>query len=96
MRARTTAVLLVGVTALLAGYMAWRAVDLLRTGRPTGQLLGVGVLGGYTTFSSFTLETVNMAQRGEWIGAAAYVAVSVVGSIVALVAGLAAMRVAAA
>jgi len=43
-RARTSAVLLVAVTALLAGYLALRAVDLLRTGRLDGILLGVGVL----------------------------------------------------
>lgn len=42
--ARTTAGLIVAVTALLAGYLAVRAVDLLRTGQLDGQLLGVGVL----------------------------------------------------
>lgn len=59
---------------------------------PWRLLLGVGVLGGFTTFSSFTLETVTMAQRGDWFGAATYVAVSVAGSIAALLAGLAVMR----
>lgn len=44
MRARTTAVLLVAVAALLATYLAVRAVDLLATGQLKGQLLGVGVL----------------------------------------------------
>ena len=44
MRARTTAVLLVGLSCLLAGYLALRAVDLIRTGELTGLLLGVGVL----------------------------------------------------
>ena len=65
-------------------------------GEPWRLLLGVGVLGGFTTFSSFTLETVTMAQRGEWAGALVYVAASVAGSVAALLAGLAAMRVASA
>lgn len=44
MRARTTAVLLVAVTGLVAAYMAVRAFDLLATGSLSGVLLGVGVL----------------------------------------------------
>lgn len=44
MRPRTTAVLLVAVTALVAAYMTVRASNLIATGRLTGQLLGVGVL----------------------------------------------------
>ncbi len=44
LRARTTAVLLVAVTLLVAAYMAVRAVDLIATGTLTGVLLGVGVL----------------------------------------------------
>ena len=80
--------LLMGV---LAGALARAAA-----GEPSRLLLGVGVLGGYTTFSSFTLETVTMAQRGEVGAAAAYVAVSVAGSIAALLAGLFLVRAAAA
>lgn len=44
MRARTTAVLLVAVTLLVAAYMGVRAVDLIATGELKGILLGVGVL----------------------------------------------------
>jgi hypothetical protein len=43
-KARTTAVLLVGVAGLLVAYMAVRAVDLIATGQLDGILLGVGVL----------------------------------------------------
>lgn len=83
------------VGGLLMGVLVG-ALLRFEAGEPWRLLLGVGVLGGFTTFSSFTLETVNMAQRGEWLGAAAYVAVSVAGSIVALLGGLAAMKAAAA
>lgn len=69
---------------------------LLRTGAPesTRLLLGVGVLGGFTTFSAFSLDTVLMIERGDWTTAALYVAVSVVGSLAALAIGLNLTRVA--
>jgi len=51
-------------------------------------LLGVGVLGGFTTFSSFSLDVANMIQRKAWLDAAGYVSVSTVGSIAALFLGL--------
>ncbi|HEU0103500.1 MAG TPA: hypothetical protein VFR07_14370 [Mycobacteriales bacterium] len=44
MKARTTAVLLVALTGVLAAYMAVRAFDLIGTGQLKGILLGVGVL----------------------------------------------------
>ena len=55
-------------------------------------LLGVGVLGGFTTFSSFSLEAVMMLERRAYGTFAAYVAGSVVVSILALMLGLFLMR----
>jgi fluoride exporter len=37
----------------------------------------VGICGGYTTFSSFSLETLNLARNGEWLAAGSYIAASV-------------------
>ena len=51
-------------------------------------LIMVGLLGGFTTFSAFSLETVTLIERGEFSLAAAYVALSVVGSVGALMLGL--------
>jgi CrcB protein len=51
------------------------------------QLLMVGVLGGYTTFSSFSLQTLNLIQDGEWLQAAANVLLSVSLCLVAVWAG---------
>ena len=48
----------------------------------------VGLLGGFTTFSAFSLETVLMIERRDYWLAAAYVAVSVVLTITSLMAGL--------
>lgn len=45
--------------------------------------LGAGILGGYTTVSSFSLETVLMFRRGHATGALAYVGASMFGCVVA-------------
>ena len=51
-------------------------------------LLGVGVLGGYTTFSSYSLEVALMIERREVLGAAFYAAASAGLAIIALFAGM--------
>ena len=64
-----------------AGGEAWRL------------LLGVGVLGGYTTFSSFALEFAVFVERGALASAALYVGISLAAGFVALFAGLNLARV---
>ena len=81
----TLAVNLIGglLMGALVGMLA-RAAD----GENWRLLLGVGVLGGFTTFSAFSLDTVTMLQRGDLGLAALYILVSVIGSVAALFAGL--------
>ena len=50
--------------------------------------LGAGVLGGFTTFSAFSLETFNMLVRGQHFLATAYAVSSVTGSVLMVVAGI--------
>ena len=50
----------------------------------TQQLLIIGVLGGYTTFSSFSLQTLELANAGRWSAAGANVALSVALSLAAV------------
>ncbi len=51
-----------------------------------------GILGGYTTFSAFSLDAIALIERGETAPAALYVGSSVILSGLAVVAGLALMR----
>ena len=79
---------------LIAGYFAYRG----GTG-VFGQLsqhwrlfLTTGILGGFTTFSAFSLDFAMLWERGAMLPAAAYVVVSVGGSLAAVFVALAAAR----
>ncbi len=77
------------IMGCLAGILALRGgVDQERW----RVLIGVGVLGGFTTFSSFSLETALMIERRQYGVAAGYVAGSVILAIGALFLGLLAVR----
>jgi CrcB protein len=73
---------------LLAGWLARYGSH----GEAWRLLLGVGVLGGFTTFSSFSLEFALMVERGTLGLAALYVAVSLAAGFAGLFAGLVLMR----
>lgn len=73
---------------LLVGWLARHGTG----GEQWRLLLGVGVLGGYTTFSAFALEFAQFVQRGALGLAALYVGVSLVAGFAALFGGLALMR----
>ena len=72
------------IGGLLMGLLAALVADSADTWR---LFLGVGVLGGFTTFSAFSLELFDMFARGEPALGAAYAMSSVAGSVVALWAG---------
>jgi CrcB protein len=76
------------VMGLLAGYFAFRG-DAAQGWR---LFLMTGILGGYTTFSAFSLDAIALYERGEIGHALAYVAASAAVSIFGLFAGLALIR----
>lgn len=57
-----------------------------------GPFVMTGILGGFTTFSAFSLETVTLIERGQTGQAALYVGLSVAGSVGALALGMIAAR----
>lgn len=76
-------------------------VGVLARTLPPGQedirlLVAVGVLGGFTTFSAFSLDAMTLFERGELAAAALYVLLSVVLSVLALYCGLLVTRLGAA
>lgn len=73
---------------LLTGWLAFK-VD---GGRELRLLLATGLLGGFTTFSAFSLETAMMIERKAWVSAALYAGLSVLVCVAAVFVGLAVAR----
>jgi CrcB protein len=77
------------VGGLLMGVLTgWLAFKGGAEGETIRLFAAVGVLGGFTTFSAFSLETVLMIERREFAMASGYVAISVAASVIALFIGL--------
>jgi len=75
---------------VLTGWLAFRAGGALT--QHTRLFFATGVLGGYTTFSTFSLETILLFESGKTAAALAYVVGSVLLGALSLWAGLALMR----
>jgi len=71
---------------LLVGWLALRGAQDSNDG--VRLLLGVGLLGGFTTFSAFSLELFQMISRGEVKVAGAYAIASVAGGVLAVLVGV--------
>lgn len=76
------------VMGIIAGYLALKG----EASQPWRLFIMTGILGGYTTFSAFSLDAVTLYQRGEIGLALFYVLGSVALSIAGLVGGLALVR----
>ncbi|AVM75355.1 fluoride efflux transporter CrcB [Magnetospirillum gryphiswaldense] len=74
-----------GVLAEL-GALAWQPSQDIKL------FLMTGILGGFTTFSTFSLDVALLVERHDWAVAAFYVAVSVLASVGALFAAMALVR----
>ena len=88
--AATLAINVVGsfVMGLLAGYLTMRG----HVPQHVRLFLTTGILGGFTTFSAFSLDAASLIQRDRFGLAAAYIGGSVILSITAVFAGLALSR----
>ncbi|WP_114947405.1 fluoride efflux transporter CrcB [Microvirga calopogonii] len=78
------------IMGAIAGWLAFKAGE--GWSQPLRLFLTTGILGGFTTFSAFSLDAVLIWERGQAGLAATYVAGSVVLSIAGLVAGLGLVR----
>jgi CrcB protein len=85
--------LLINVTgSFLLGFILRYGVETTTFTPEVRAFLTVGFCGGYTTFSTFSYETIALAEDGQWTRAALYVGLSVGLSLVATFFGLVAAR----
>ena len=77
---------------LLLGFLIHYALATPAITPELRALLTTGLCGGYTTFSTFSYETVTLIQDGDWRRATLYVGLSVAGSILAVMLGIAGAR----
>jgi CrcB protein len=74
--------LVINVTgSLLLGFLFRYSAESAAVSPETRALLTAGFCGGYTTFSTFTYETVRLIQDGDWNRAGWYIVLSVVVSL---------------
>jgi fluoride exporter len=76
----------------LAGWLARHEPDLRDGGEQVRLMVGVGLLGGFTTFSSFSLEMMLLMDRGDNALAFIYGSVSIMAGLAGLYIGLIVMR----
>lgn len=76
---------IMGALVVLFAHL-WQPSEALRV------FLITGILGAFTTFSTFSLDFVNLFERGEYIHSGIYLGASVILSIAALFAGMAIVR----
>ncbi len=90
----TLAVNVIGSLAM-GLLFGWLARDGGTGSEQTRLLIGVGFLGGFTTFSAFSLELMLLIERGQSMTGLVYAALSVLAGLIALYLGLIIMRIAA-
>jgi fluoride exporter len=76
---------------LLIGILAQVFLNMQTSG-PSRALLMVGFCGGFTTFSTFSYETVGLIEGGDYVRALAYISLSVVLCLAATFGGMTLMR----
>jgi CrcB protein len=72
------------VGAVLVGYFTTRLLERLPVSSYRRPLLGTGLCGGLTTFSTMQVETLRMIEHGHWAKAAAYTISSIVLGLLAV------------
>ena len=72
----------------LMGFLSWLLVHKWQLSAQAQTIVLTGLLGGFTTFSAFSLETVNLLQQGSSLKAVLYISLTVILCIVMCFAGI--------
>jgi len=81
------------VGSFLIGFVQQVGLTTLAIPETTRLVLTIGVMGGFTTYSSFSYETIRLVENGSWLGAAANVVLTTGLCLVVCVLGLGLGRV---
>ncbi len=76
------------VGSLLMGFLITAFAHKMTVTPGMREFLAVGFLGSFTTFSTYSMETVLLVERGEWLSAAVYAGGSLIVGVLALLAGM--------
>jgi len=79
------------VVNLVGSFTLGFAIRILHASTVAPELRGfltIGLLGAFTTFSTFSYEAVTLVQDGEWMRASAYLFGSVAAGVAAVIVGL--------
>jgi CrcB protein len=79
--------------SFLIGFVQQVGLTTLAIPETTRLVLTIGVMGGFTTYSSFSYETISLIENGSWLGAAANVVLTTGLCLVVCVLGLGLGRV---
>jgi CrcB protein len=79
-------------STLMGVLIGWLGRTAPEHAREIQLFLAVGILGGYTTFSAFSLDAIKLMEDGKFLAMGAYISASVICSLLGLIAGLHIMR----
>jgi fluoride exporter len=79
--------------SFLIGFIQQVGLTTLAIPETARLVLAIGVLGGFTTYSSFSYETIRLVENGSWLGATANVVLTTSLCLIVCVLGLALGRV---
>ncbi len=74
--------------SFLMGVLLGLLASMMPRGKELYLLIGIGALGGFTTFSTFSYDAYMLLERGDYAGAGIYVFGSVAASVAALLTGM--------
>ncbi|NQV50008.1 MAG: fluoride efflux transporter CrcB [Candidatus Marinimicrobia bacterium] len=74
--------------SFMLGLLATLFLEKVVVGQELRLFLLIGLLGAFTTYSTFSLETLNLIRTGEWLFAGSNILANVIGTLISVWAGV--------